>query len=74
MNHDLSVKRGGGGLGKNGQRSTVEPDSEIKLVRVHRASEGTFRVRFLCEIRGVWIGLKNLYGNRFPHTILKVLS
>ena len=49
--------------------TAVEPDSEIKLVRV---SEGTFRARFLCEIRVLgWFVY--LCMGFVPRSILKVL-
>jgi hypothetical protein len=62
------------GAGEAGERmdnlwTTVDPDSEIKLVRV---SEGTFRARFLCEIRVLGWFLYLCMG--FPRSILKVLS
>ena len=37
------------GAGEGGEWTTMEPNSEIKLVRV---SEGTFRARFLMRNQG----------------------
>ena len=53
--------------------TTVEPDSEIKLVQV---SEGTVRARFLSKIRGLgwFVNCLCLLVYGIPRSILKVLS